>query len=78
MVALLKRYVFSIEQTGVKRETKLMIRTATRIHPRKGGLILLRTHLTVQGEVPQVHSPLRKTTTTTSRAPDTHLVMRIP
>ena len=78
MVALLKRYVFSIEQTGVKRETKLMLRTVMRILPKIGGRILLQIHRTVQDKVHRVLSPLRKTATAMSRAPNTRLVMRTP
>ena len=78
MVAWLKHYVFSIEQTGVKREMKLMIRTVMRIRPMIGGLNLLQIHPTVQDKAHRVLSPLRKTTTATSRAPDTRLVMRTP
>ena len=77
MLAWLKHYVFSIEQTGVKREMELMVQTATRTHLREGILTLLRIHLTVQGKVPRVNNPLRKTTTTTSRVLDTRLAMRI-
>ena len=78
MVALLKRYVFSIERTGVKRKTKLMLRTVMRILPKAGGLNLIQIHRTVQDKAHRGLSPLRKTTMTTSRAPEIHLVMRTP